>query len=429
MIEILKRDYGLLQKLLLTAISRGLAAIGTLVFNFVLARYMGANDYGQFMLSYTMLTGFSIMSRFGMPMAVLRFASILYANSSYQAFREHLLKVSVLSFGLSIVLASVFILGSGILSQIFYGSLDYKEIIVVMAITMPFHAFLVVQSAYFKAMGKSEIAPFFEVGLMVFVAASSVFLYSEFFRVEVTAWIASGFLLVSSVLVFLLGQITLRKLVRVVSTDIVPLDMKPFMRSLPDYAVASMTIYLIQFAPTLILGLFVDGKQLALYALANSITFTISFLLWVVEAVTAPKFAQFYHSGKNYDAKRLHYKSIRYMLVFVLPLFGVVVVFAKEILLLFGEDFIAASPAVVIMALGQLLAVIVGPVNFVLNMSGHHRTQRNIEFMSAFATIVSSLVLIPLFGFIGAAVATSFGLMVRNVVGFYRVNRILHQIP
>lgn len=426
MLDILKRDSGFLKKLLLTAINRGLAAVGTMAFNFVLARYMGASDYGHFMLAYTLLTGFSIMSRFGIPMAVLRFASILYADSKHKELRKHVTKVSALSFGLSIFLSSLLFVGSGSLSHFFYGSDEYAEIIEMMAFVMPFHSFLVVQSSYFKAMGRSEIAPFFEVGLMVFLSAGLVFSYSEITGAEITAWEATGFLLISSILVFLFGQITLRTILRVDSTEEVLLDLKPFMRSLPDFAIARVTIYLIQFAPTLILGLFVEGKELGLYTLANSTAFTISFLLWVVEAVTAPKFAAMYNGGMNDNAKSLHYRTIQYMLVLVLPLFGSLVLFAEEILLIFGEDFISASPALIIMAFGQLSAVIVGPVNFILNMSGHQRIQRNIEFVSAFATVLSSLALIPLYGFIGAAVSTSFGLIVRNAVGFYRVNRVLH---
>jgi len=427
MLQRLKEDSVLIKKLLLTALSRGLAAVGTMLFNFVLARYMGATEYGYFMLAYAILIGFTVFARFGMPIAVLRFAGILVdqgAFSHLRDFRRRIMKLSMLS---SFALGLLLMVLSGFISEYFFKTEGYQTLLLVMAVTLPFYSYLSVQSAFFKALKRPEIAPFFEVGLTVFITSALVAVTSVFSADLINPFFVGVCLLFATVSVWGTGQMSLVLMLRNKSNADETPDCNgvDFFGTLPDYALAGVTVYLLQFSPTLILGLFTDGKEVGLYAMANSSAFVISFILWVVEAVTAPQFAGLYSRQKITEIRELHKKVVQYMMFVAVPTLLVIALFSTQILRLFGDEFIIAKWALVIMAFGQFYSVLVGPVIFILNMCGHQRTQRNIVLGTALFSVVSAFLLIPTWGFLGAAVATTFGLIFRNSLAFYHVRKII----
>ena len=74
---------------------------------------------------------------------------------------------------------------------------------------------------------------------------------------------------------------------------------------------------------------------------------------------------------------------------------------------LFGPEFAAGYPALLVLAVGRLAAVLLGPASDLLLMTGHHRRLGRVNLVFAVLNIALNLVLIPWLGAAGAAVATT----------------------
>jgi O-antigen/teichoic acid export membrane protein len=414
-----KQDKSLINKLLYTSLTRGISAIGTFVFNFVLAKYLGATDLGYFMLAYSILIGLGFLVRFGMSSAILRFVGVMYAEQEYGKIKK--LRSDVLKFSLltSSVLGVLLILLRSYISDNFFGHSEVSNILLVFAFALPFYSYLILQSSFLKAYKRPELAPFFEVGLTTFITGTAIAVLA-WYGLHVNGLITSIVFLFSSVFIVFLGYLVLSNLIKKEEKEVQYEleDYSGFFPSLPDYALSEITGYLLKFSPTIILGMYVSGKDIGLYSLANSSAYVINFVLWIVSSVYAPHFASFHSQGRIQELKGLVVSSTFYMLTIAIPIFLVIITFSSFILGFFGDEFKEAKNALIIMAVAQLFNVATGPVYFLLNMTGQERHLRNIVLLTALISIASSFILIPYYGYMGAAIATAIGLIVQNSLAF-----------
>lgn len=423
----LAKDKELILKIIQTSVARFIAAFGTLAFNFVLARFLGVSEYGSFMLAYSILIGLAMLANFGAGAATLRFASIMYQNNDYHALVRFQKKVLVFLLGTTGFLGLLLFLFRNNIVNLYFDNQNLVDVLTIFAVSLPFYSFILIQDSYFKAFKKPHIAPFFTIGLSVFGTAILVFLYSLVGK-EVTPFSVSLFFLSSNIITFLLGRVILAKLLKRAKH-------KPkkdytfndnFFKTLPDYALSSITTYLLKFSPTIILGIFASSKDVGLYALANSAAFIINFILWIFHSVYAPYIANLYKENKLRELSSLIRKSILYMTLVSLPVFLIIILFPNTILSFFGKDFSQAVPALRILACAQLFNVLTGPVYYVLQMTGHQKSLRNIILGTAIVSVGSSIILSPLYGFLGATIATAIGLIIQNASAFTKSNRILN---
>lgn len=82
-IDKVKEDKDLLKKIVFTASARGIAALGTFIFNFALAKFLGVNDFGIFMLLYSIFIGIAMVVRYGNDAAIIRFAAIMFEKNNF----------------------------------------------------------------------------------------------------------------------------------------------------------------------------------------------------------------------------------------------------------------------------------------------------------------------------------------------------------
>jgi O-antigen/teichoic acid export membrane protein len=113
------------------------------------------------------------------------------------------------------------------------------------------------------------------------------------------------------------------------------------------------------------------------------------------------------------------------MLLFATPVLIIMLCVPHFFMGLFGEEYKQAAPLLQILIIGQFINVITGSVGFLLNMSGHEKDMRNVVFISGSLAVVLSLILIPLYGVTGAAIATAIALASQNLLAVYKVKQRL----
>lgn len=160
----------------------------------------------------------------------------------------------------------------------------------------------------------------------------------------------------------------------------------------------------------LILGIFLDPGAVGIYSIALTTVTVLTMLQGALTGVSAPHLAELNTKGEMNSVRRLFYRVTRWNLLVMLPVFVLYIVFAGPLLALFGEAFRDGATVLRILAVGQLINIGCGPVGTLLTMVGRER----VVLWASVAHVIPSnallLVLIPLAGTVGVALAWTVGI-------------------
>ena len=98
-----------------------------------------------------------------------------------------------------------------------------------------------------------------------------------------------------------------------------------------------------------------------------------------------------------------------------LPLVIVFFIFPEFLLGLFGEEFKVGVTAFIFLSCGRLISSFSGSVGNILQMTGNQNIYAIILLIGAILNVVLNLILIPLHGINGAAIASMSSLIVWNL--------------
>ena len=176
----------------------------------------------------------------------------------------------------------------------------------------------------------------------------------------------------------------------------------------------------------LMLGIFDSSAQVGIYRVAIQLAALAAFGLQAVNMVIAPRFARLYQLGDMAKLQRLVTVTARGILGFSLTVAALFVVAGEWlVVVVFGDEFVASYPPLLIMLGGQLVSSAAGSVGHLLNMTGHERDTLRATALAAALNVALNLALIPLWGIVGAAVATSVSLSARNLWQWWFVRKRL----
>jgi O-antigen/teichoic acid export membrane protein len=180
---------------------------------------------------------------------------------------------------------------------------------------------------------------------------------------------------------------------------------------------------------TLVLGFVGLTTGVGIFAVAQRLSTLGTMLFLSIGNISTPIIADFYTRGEMGQLKKLYQTTTKWVVMFNIPLFLTFVIFAKPILSIFGADFMTGATALIIMSIGNLVYTGTGLGANILDMTNHTKfNSANSAFMVVI-TIASDLLLIPRWGVIGAAAASAFSTVIVNVVCLIEVYVLLKIHP
>lgn len=183
---------------------------------------------------------------------------------------------------------------------------------------------------------------------------------------------------------------------------------------------------ILPWAPLLFLGIWGTAEEVGIFGAATRVAMLVTFFLASVNTVIAPKFSDLYNRGQM---KILQSLARRFALLITLaasPLFLLLIFAGDRVMGFFGPDFIRGGAALAILAMGQAVNTMTGPVGYLLMMTGHERDCRNAAVLSMVFMLGCSMLLIPEQGLIGAAIASAAAEILRNLHNLVSVQRRLN---
>ncbi len=172
-----------------------------------------------------------------------------------------------------------------------------------------------------------------------------------------------------------------------------------------------------------------DPASAGLYAVASRASDLLLFGLAAVNAVAAPLISELYVQGKREELQNMLCLAARGIALFTLPAAAFLLFFGEWMLAWFGSEFVEARPAMVWLIGGQCINALAGSVGFLLTMTGHQKVAARILTLCAALKIGANLVLIPLYGEIGAAISAAAMVALWNILLYREVRRRLDFEP
>lgn len=164
---------------------------------------------------------------------------------------------------------------------------------------------------------------------------------------------------------------------------------------------------------TLIVGSLLGTRGVAFYDIAKKIPDSLMQLYSVFISVYFPLIANVYATEKKEKTDYVLNNSIR--LVTFLAVFAALIIafFGKNIIiLLFSEEYLASYWVLVLLMIGLILEMVEGLLGYSLVAIGEPDKPLYISMMRAVGSVVGNLTILPILGYIGAAIIYILGILI-----------------
>ena len=176
--------------------------------------------------------------------------------------------------------------------------------------------------------------------------------------------------------------------------------------SMPMLATVLFSAYFAEIMIILI-GLLLAPDEVARFHVGFRLALLINFGLFAIDTATAPDLARLYAAGDRRSVEALLTRATRLRVAGALLAIVAYAVAGRWALGWFGPEFVAGYPLLLILAVGQLVQAAVGPAARLLNISGHQDLTLMVSAGALLLAVGLVAALVPWYGVIGAAIAAT----------------------
>jgi O-antigen/teichoic acid export membrane protein len=180
---------------------------------------------------------------------------------------------------------------------------------------------------------------------------------------------------------------------------------------------------------SIMVGMLMSPSDAGIYYAAAQWGGVTTYPFVAMASTIAPTLSEQYVSGDRAAMQRTVATSMRWTVALVASILLILVVSGEWLLELYGPEFIDGYATLVILAIGQALSVVLGPVWIMLLMTDRAKTVAWAILASLVIDVALNLALVPHVGLVGAAVATTVALVTTRFVGVLIVRKWLSVDP
>lgn len=384
---------------------RVMGALLAYVSQMILARLMGGHEYGIFVVVWTLVVIFGIISPLGFSSSVVRLIPE-YRERGNHAALNGLLRGSRL-FGLA---SASLIAGLGCLGIWLFGDFVtsyYVLPLYLAAICLPLFTFGSIQDGIARANDwmLTAILPTFIWRPLAILAGM---LAAVALGAPATAKTACLVAIAATWGVAIIQTLVLQRALKCVTTPEKPSYPVAnwFAISLPILLVEGF-FQLITSADVVMVSFWRPPDEAAVYFAASKTLALAHFVYFAVRSATAHRYSRLYHSNDRQALAALVADTARWTFWPTLAL-GIALLIAGPLLLaLFGPGFEAGYPVLAILMVGVMARASVGPVDALLTMADQHKRCAAVYAATFALNVALNILLIPRFGIMGAGIATA----------------------
>ena len=392
-----------------------LGSVFRYMFSIIMARFLGAQMLGLYSLGNAITRIAEILALLGLDNGVLRFVSrdtedkVNVDRSIYTS-----LKIGLISSILIAVL--LFLSAEKIVNEILNEDSFLITVIKVFAISLPFTVLTLISSFATQAFKILKYKIF--VNQIVNPLTLLIAFVTSYFLLGIELSILLPTVVSSIIgLIFILKFLTnfsSISLSKIIGTT-VDKDILKF--SVPLMFVSAIGI-IMHWIDIIMLGILSNATEVGMYHPIERTAGLVRMILFAFAGIFAPIFSEHYFKKNKNGMKDSYQSSSKYILAFSLPIFIFLFIFSEPMLLVFGTEF-QNYFALKVLLLGIFIQTIFGLGSSTLTMSGYTKFNLLNVSIALVLNIISNSILIPLYGLTGAALATSFALIVLSTLRYF----------
>lgn len=405
----------ILSEALLSFSGMSLGSVFRYMFSIIMARFLGAQMLGLYSLGNAITRIAEILALLGLDNGVLRFVSrdtedkVNVDRSIYTS-----LKIGLISSILIAVL--LFLSAEKIVNEILNEDSFLITVIKVFAISLPFTVLTLISSFATQAFKILKYKIF--VNQIVNPLTLLIAFVTSYFLLGIELSILLPTVVSSIIgLIFILKFLTnfsSISLSKIIGTTVDKVILK---FSVPLMFVSAIGI-IMHWIDIIMLGILSNATEVGMYHPIERTAGLVRMILFAFAGIFAPIFSEHYFKKNKNGMKESYQSSSKYILAFSFPIFIFLFIFSEPMLLVFGTEF-QNYFALKVLLLGIFIQTIFGLGSSTLTMSGYTKFNLLNVSIALVLNIISNSILIPLYGLTGAALATSFALIVLSTLRYF----------
>jgi O-antigen/teichoic acid export membrane protein len=383
-----------------------IGSLSQLLFTFlayiIAVRTLSVSEWGEYTLGVSVTSLLSLVGLLGLSQAMARSLAFEKDPAERRAIVRWGMGVSFVS---AAALSTTVYFSAPYLADLFHNA-ALVPVFEVMSVTVAFGILSTAVGGVFQ--GFKDVVPNALIGNATNAALFALFLILIIqFHVEVLG-VVIAYVASNGVALGLLFIYAWRRLPRHLRADVAP---NPRPRpSLWTYTFAfwgaNNLVFITAYADTLILGIFWSAQEVGYYSTAMTLARILLFGTTALAFIFLPITAGLIADGDPEAVRTTYVTSTRWVLVVTIPFF-LLFAFAPKASMEFvwGHRYIPGAVPLQILVFSSFLASMVGPVQSCLAGVGKAKVLVWTSAVSAATNIALSLLLIPKYGVVGAAIA------------------------
>lgn len=405
----------------------------------LISRLFGAQYLGLLVIGLTITKFIRITSSIGLGRGGMRFISLAIGSHRVDRLYGIIGTSLIIPLFPSVVMSAMLFLFADEVAVMWFNEVQLVPIFKTFALIMPFETMLLIGLNLSRGFNTTVYSALVE---NLFIPVSRLVLFFFFFFLGygftsiVYAVILSSIFSALFILILLGKQVRekLKETFRVVylfkkwrsledKQVIISYSVPLFLTGVIGIIMRSVDIFMI--------GRFLDTSAVGIYAAASVIATVLSTLLIKsLSSIVSPLIATQYGRDNIYNIRYLYVVTTRWMFYLSLPCMVGIIIARKYVMSIYGDVImIEGTMVLVILIIGHTVNCITGVVGNVLSMTGYQKKELLTNTITLIMNIILNLLLIPFFGIIGAAVATSVSLIIVNGVRVVMVYNIYQVQP
>ncbi|MCE7995858.1 MAG: oligosaccharide flippase family protein [Roseivirga sp.] len=387
-----------------------------------LTNILGASEYGDFVYIFSWVMTLSLIARLGFDNLTIHLLPKYLIDQKQELIKGLIRFTRLFALVLSLVIGGIYLLSAFYLVETEMWLWTANTI--AMLVVLPLIVLAYLNQSLLVALKKTVIANIPILILRHLILTIGVFLVYQFTG---TVDVQTA-MLINAIAIFLAFAMSfwwisreMKFLSKLKKINMVP---REWLRKSLPYTIYGGASFLNRRADILMLGAIALSVDVAVYNVSFQLISFLALGINIVNQIAKPKIVEFF--ARN-DLGKVEAYSVKMALLnfaFTLVASLVLVFLGKPILSIFGPEFEAGYEVVMIFALGRTLSALFGISTVILAMSDYQKLISRLELVFLLLNILLNYLLIPIYGVVGAAIATSIALFLRRLTDYlFCINR------
>jgi hypothetical protein len=405
----------------------------------IITNGLGARRAGPVIVA---IAAFTVLGRFaelGASTGLVRIISRERALHRADRIAPTILAAVVPVVGIGLLFAGLLVLLAPALAQVFGGHAQRAEIARLLRALAPFLPVAAVYTVlvqgtrgfghvralvWIEKIGRALAMPVVVLAVLAAGGGSTA---------VIVAWASTTVLALGVVSVVVVSMTRSARLADVGSTAGTEIDRGEITRafwrfSLPRAAGQSFDVAVL-WLDTLVVSALIGPTAAGIYAVGSRFLLIGAFTMEAIQQAVAPRVSELLARDLRRDAHDVITRATAWQAALVWPVYLIVIAFATVMLRWFGPEYVRAHLALVLLSVGVMLAVLCGPSDAVILMSGRSRQSLANSAVAFVVNLGGNLLLVPIWGISAAGGVWAVTLLVAAGMPAVQARRGLHLAP